>query len=189
MNVQRLNGALRSLMFVAVLLPQESWAQSGGNGTIYVGTYHKKILVVNESNLRVVDSIPVSVGIPTSMILSSDRKHFYVLDPMFENVRREKFVNLLPALEKRCAEMNVEELQVFVSAERDFGQQTAARLALVDRNIEILRMTNGQAREHGVAVKPAFDLTVFAEEKIHLQLFGDEFGLMIAPVCSIWFSR
>jgi hypothetical protein len=59
---------------------------SGGNGTIYVGTYDKKILVVNESNLRVVDSIPISVGIPTSMILSSNRKRFYVLDPQFENV-------------------------------------------------------------------------------------------------------
>jgi len=84
-------GALRTLTFFAVLatllLPvAESRGQSGGNGTIYVGTYHKKILVVNESNLRVVDSIPVSVGIPTSMILSSNRKHFYVLDPTFEQV-------------------------------------------------------------------------------------------------------
>ena len=61
-------------------------AQSGGNGTIYVGTYAKKILVVNEANLKVVDSIPISVGIPTSMVLSSNRQHFYVLDPQFENV-------------------------------------------------------------------------------------------------------
>src|SRR4030095_12968306 len=59
-------------------------AQSGGNATIYVGTYAKKILVLNESNLKVVDSIPVSVGIPTSMVLSFNRKHFYVLDPQFE---------------------------------------------------------------------------------------------------------
>ena len=64
----------------------ESRGQGGGNGTIYVGTYNKNILVVNESNLRVVDSIPVSVGIPTSMVLSADRKRFYVLDPQFENV-------------------------------------------------------------------------------------------------------
>jgi hypothetical protein len=34
----------------------------------------------------VVDSIPISVGIPTSMVLSFNRKHFYVLDPQFENV-------------------------------------------------------------------------------------------------------
>lgn len=74
--------AVGMLLFPAA----ESGGQSGGNGTIYVGTYNKNILVVNESNLRVVDSIPVSVGIPTSMILSADRKRFYVLDPQFENV-------------------------------------------------------------------------------------------------------
>ncbi|MBW8867733.1 MAG: hypothetical protein JF610_10460 [Acidobacteria bacterium] len=61
-------------------------AQGGGNATIYVGTYGKKILVLNESNLKVVDSIPISVGIPTSMVLSFNRKHFYVLDPQFEHV-------------------------------------------------------------------------------------------------------
>src|SRR6185436_4874817 len=36
--------------------------------------------------LKVVDSIPISVGIPTSMVLSFNRKHFYVLDPQFEHV-------------------------------------------------------------------------------------------------------
>jgi hypothetical protein len=58
----------------------------GGDATIYVGTYAKKILVVDEATLKVTDSIPVSVGIPTQMVLSYDRKRFYVLDPRFENV-------------------------------------------------------------------------------------------------------
>jgi hypothetical protein len=82
--------AFRAVSVCAVLtfsvLASSAHAQSGGNGTIYVGTYAKKILVVNEANLKVVDSIPVSVGIPTSMVLSTNRKHFYVLDPQFENV-------------------------------------------------------------------------------------------------------
>ena len=73
-------------LVVALVSASLASAQSGGNGTIYIGTYDKKILVVNESNLRVTDTIPVSIGIPTSMILSSNRKHFYVLDPAFENV-------------------------------------------------------------------------------------------------------
>ena len=73
-------------MTVAVF-PHAVTAQgSGGNGTIYVGTYDKKILVVNEASLKVTDSIPISVGIPTNIILSSNRKHFYVLDPAFEHV-------------------------------------------------------------------------------------------------------
>ena len=59
---------------------------SGGTGTIYVGTYGKKILVVDEASFRVRDSIPVSVGIPIGMLLSDNRKHFYVLDPQFETV-------------------------------------------------------------------------------------------------------
>src|ERR1043165_6280503 len=65
---------------------------------------------------------------------------------VFENVRVQELVNLPAALEKRRAEMNVEKLQSFVSAERDFRQQAAARLAFIDRNVEILRMPNGQAR-------------------------------------------
>jgi DNA-binding beta-propeller fold protein YncE len=59
---------------------------SGGNGTIYVGTYAKKILVIDEATLRITDSIPISVGIPTRMILSHNRKRFYVLDPALQQV-------------------------------------------------------------------------------------------------------
>jgi hypothetical protein len=73
-------------LFGIALFASGALAQSGGNATIYVGTYGKKILVLNESNLKVVDSIPISVGIPTSMVLSSNRKHFYVLDPQYEHV-------------------------------------------------------------------------------------------------------
>jgi hypothetical protein len=78
--------ALSAVCAVPFVLASTAVAQGGGNGTIYVGTYAKKILVVNESNLKVIDSIPISVGIPTNMVLSSNRRHFYVLDPQFENV-------------------------------------------------------------------------------------------------------
>ena len=74
---------------IAVLAPARTGAQgrpSGGNGTIYIGTYDKKILVLDEATLRVRDSMPVSVGIPTAMIRSFDRRHFYVADPNQENV-------------------------------------------------------------------------------------------------------
>ena len=83
-RVKRL-GFLLALAAPLVALQDTAEAQ-GGNGTIYIGTYAKKILVVNESSLRVTDTIPVSVGIPTSMILSQNRQHFYVLDPTFEHV-------------------------------------------------------------------------------------------------------
>ena len=61
-------------------------SRPGGNGTIFVGTYGKAILVVDEATMTVRDSIKVSVGIPAGLILSFDRKHFYVLDPGNEKV-------------------------------------------------------------------------------------------------------
>jgi hypothetical protein len=82
--------ALASAAALALAVaPRSAVAQSkppGGNGTIYVGTYAKQILVVDEASFKVRDSIPVSIGIPTGMQLSFDRKHFYVLDPQFETV-------------------------------------------------------------------------------------------------------
>jgi hypothetical protein len=55
-------------------------------GTFYIGTYAKKILVMDEATMRLTDSIPVSVGIPVGMQLSYDRKHFYVGEPRSESV-------------------------------------------------------------------------------------------------------
>jgi DNA-binding beta-propeller fold protein YncE len=77
----------------ALLAPRPIPAQGGGGGgggggtgTIYVGTYAKKILVLNEATMRVTDSLPVSIGIPTSMQLSYARTHLYVLNPQFDRV-------------------------------------------------------------------------------------------------------
>ncbi len=58
---------------------------SGGNGTIYVGTYARNILVLDEATMRVRDTLHTSVGIP-EISLSFDRKHLYVTDPGNEKV-------------------------------------------------------------------------------------------------------
>ena len=55
-------------------------APSGGNGSIYVGTYARNILVLDEATMRVRDTIKATVGIP-ELSLSFDRKHLYVTDP------------------------------------------------------------------------------------------------------------
>jgi len=65
---------------------QPARAQSGGNAKIYIGTYAKSIFVVDESNLRVTDTIPVSIGIPIGLTPSQDQKHLYVNDATFESV-------------------------------------------------------------------------------------------------------
>lgn len=74
---------------VGALVASQAFAQQaapGGNGTIYLGTYDKKILVIDEATMQVRDSIPVRIGIPIGLTLSSDRKRFYAVDPTFENV-------------------------------------------------------------------------------------------------------
>ena len=79
--------AVASVAARGTLAAQASAAQRpGGNGTVYIGTYSKKILVLDEATLAVRDSIATTVGIPYGMFLSFDRKHFYVLDPGNEKV-------------------------------------------------------------------------------------------------------
>ena len=56
------------------------------SGTFYIGTYSKKIMLMDEASLRITDSMPVSIGIPIGLQLSYDRKHFYVMEPRFESV-------------------------------------------------------------------------------------------------------
>lgn len=51
------------------------------NGTIYMGTYANKILVIDEATLTVRDSIPISIGIPAELMLSANKTHFYVGNP------------------------------------------------------------------------------------------------------------
>ncbi|MDB4875620.1 MAG: hypothetical protein JWM41_2066 [Gemmatimonadetes bacterium] len=58
---------------------------AGGDGTIYVGTYARNILVLDEATMRIKDSIHSQIGIP-SLSLSSDRKHFYLSDPASEKI-------------------------------------------------------------------------------------------------------
>jgi DNA-binding beta-propeller fold protein YncE len=60
-------------------------AQSGGNGTLYIGTYGRQVLVMDEATMKVKDSIKTSIGIPR-LSLSFDRKHIYVSDPGYEKV-------------------------------------------------------------------------------------------------------
>ena len=59
--------------------------RSGGMGTLYVGTYARNILVLDEATMRVRDTIHTSIGIP-GLSLSFDRKHLYLTDPGDERV-------------------------------------------------------------------------------------------------------
>jgi hypothetical protein len=57
----------------------------GGTGTLYVGTYARNILVLDEATMRVRDTIHTSIGIPL-LSLSENRKHLYLSDPARERI-------------------------------------------------------------------------------------------------------
>ena len=65
---------------------QQAPAASGGDGTIYYGTYDKKILVIDEATLTVRDSMTVASGIPIGLTLSTDRTKLYTIDPSFQTI-------------------------------------------------------------------------------------------------------
>ena len=70
------------LLSPAVLSAQTG---TGGDGTFYVGTYAKNILVIDEASERVVDEIAVTTGIPRDLVLSPDGTRFYLRDVTFEH--------------------------------------------------------------------------------------------------------
>lgn len=58
----------------------------GGNALLYIGTYNGDIQIFDEASEKLVDSIKLQTGIPRSLILSGDKKRFYVLDSTLERV-------------------------------------------------------------------------------------------------------
>jgi hypothetical protein len=58
----------------------------GGNSLLYIGTYQGNIQIFDESTEKLVGDIKLQTGIPRSLILSGDKKRFYVLDSTLEKV-------------------------------------------------------------------------------------------------------
>lgn len=59
---------------------------TGGNGTLYIGTYAGNVLVLDEATEKVVGEIRLKTGIPRSLALSEDRTKFLVLDAMLQKM-------------------------------------------------------------------------------------------------------
>jgi len=59
---------------------------SGGSGTLYIGGWPNKIFIVDEATEKVTGSIDVATGDPTRMVLSRDRKRFYLVNAQGESV-------------------------------------------------------------------------------------------------------
>lgn len=61
-------------------------ATFGGNSLMYIGTYAGDIQMFDEASEKMVGAIKLQTGIPRSLILSGDKKRFYVLDSTLEKV-------------------------------------------------------------------------------------------------------
>lgn len=61
-------------------------AQTGGSGRMYIGTYAGDIQIFDEATEKVVETIKLKTGIPRSLVPSSDRSRFYVLDSTLEKI-------------------------------------------------------------------------------------------------------
>jgi hypothetical protein len=59
---------------------------NGGNALLYIGTYSGDIQIFDEATEKLVDQIKLQNGIPRSLILSADKKRFYVLDSSYEKI-------------------------------------------------------------------------------------------------------
>lgn len=53
---------------------------AGGTGAIYLGSYARRIIVVDEATEKPVAEIPLATGLPWSVRLSTDGTRFYVLN-------------------------------------------------------------------------------------------------------------
>jgi len=60
-------------------------APDPGSAKLFIGTY-KNILVIDEATSAVEGEIFLRSGIPRSMVLSADRRRFYVLNTMYETI-------------------------------------------------------------------------------------------------------
>ena len=58
----------------------------GGNGTLYIGGWPNRIFVIDEATEKVTGTIEVTTGQPTRMTLSNDRKRFYAVNAVGEEV-------------------------------------------------------------------------------------------------------
>ncbi len=74
-----------ALLSLTATLGRAQAVPAGGNGTLYVGTYARNVLVIDEATMRVKDTIKSAIGIP-GLSLSANRKSLYLTDPGNEHV-------------------------------------------------------------------------------------------------------
>ena len=76
------------LIATAALLSFASYAAelTGGNGKLYIGGRPGQILILDEATEKVIGEIKAKTGIPDGLEISEDKKRFYYMNTMFEDI-------------------------------------------------------------------------------------------------------
>ena len=158
----------------------------GGNSLLYIGTYGGNIQIFDEATEKMVDEIKLQTGIPRSLILSSDKKRFYVLDSTLEKIEivdiasrktLDTFTLSSGPTKTRIRSMQVDPLQRFMilltrSATRKSDRWDISDVALQLYDLQQKKITRdipwpgGEAREN-VNIR-------FSPDGKLLYFFGDD---------------
>jgi sugar lactone lactonase YvrE len=66
---------------VFVTMPQaQAPSVMPGNGTMFIGGYPNSIWIIDEARAKVVETIPLQIGLPRRMVMSRDGSRFYIAD-------------------------------------------------------------------------------------------------------------
>jgi hypothetical protein len=79
---------MKRILTTAALLSLAAQAQpiNGGNGKLYIGGRPGQILILDEATEKVIGEIKTKTGIPEGMELSEDKKRFYFINTMYEDI-------------------------------------------------------------------------------------------------------
>jgi hypothetical protein len=158
----------------------------GGDALMYIGTYGGDIQIFDEASEKLVDRIKLQTGIPRSLILSLDKKRFYVLDSTLEKIEivdiasrksLDTFTLSSGATKTRIRSMQVDPLQRFIillsrSATKKSDRWEIGDVALQFYDLQQKKVTRdipwpgGEAREN-VNIR-------FSPDGKLLYFFGDD---------------
>lgn len=158
-----------------------------GDHNIYVGTYRQAIAIVDESTGQVAGEIPLTLGIPRSMVVTPDRERFYVLDTFYETIEIvdiasqravRKFTLSTPREKVRIWSYNVDPRERYVilltkrytqrSDRYEVGPPTLLRYDLSTGTVtDTIAWPNGEERDRAqILFSPNGDLMYFFADDI-----------------------
>ena len=79
---------MKPILIAAALLSFTAQAQTltGGTGKLYIGGRPGQILILDEATEKVIGEIKTKTGVPDGLGLSEDKKRFYFMNTLFEDI-------------------------------------------------------------------------------------------------------